>query len=91
MPRNRLDQAITCIALLATAGCGFLAASPWSIVFGAVMIASLRSEVHLAFAEKYAPIGRVSVWAPFAGASIAGNTISCAIAFTLGRAIAGVV
>ena len=37
------DRLIAVAALVATAGCGYLGASPWVILAGAVMMASLRS------------------------------------------------
>lgn len=85
MPSRRIDVAIACFALMATAVCGYWDTSPLAILASAVMISVLRSEAHLAFAEKYAPIGRVRALAFFASASIAGNTVWCALAFGLGQ------
>lgn len=88
-PARAVDRSIAIGALAATAGCGYIGASPWVILAGATMIASLRSQAHFAFADKYAvELGPAPAWALFAGVSIAANALWCAVAFGLGRAIA---
>jgi hypothetical protein len=71
-----LDRLITILALSGTALAGALGGSPWAILAGAVMIASRRSDMHFAFADRHsASLGWAGAWCLFVVASAAGGRL----------------
>jgi hypothetical protein len=78
--------------LAAAFACGLIDAAAWAILAAAWGMTSMRVEAMSPVVAKYAAvIGPVSAWSLFGGLALAGNSVACAAAFLVGKALGTVV